>query len=290
MNLEHLLDIAKNGQWSVDDFDWKTPVMGIDKVSKANRKRIGQMLLFTAGVERLGLTGFMLSAKHTPDKTAKAVFMLNAFDEERHAEAETLLARRLGVEWHDLPWVVRVMFKNLHEDFRRAARGRNGRQVFELVNRQIVIAELALDAILIPTLKKILDDPLQTEVFRLIDKDEARHLTMDYWTLEYEANRLREGGRDSIADSVDVFRPQTLALLVAGFLRIFWTTRTLPVSGDDFKAYWARVQAVPSRAEGAMDIPTYRATFEQLSKVVEFFEERPDLLRRVSTLGHTLRG
>lgn len=180
------------------------------------------------------------------------------------------------------------MFKRLQEDFRKAARGPNGRQVFELVNRQIVIAELALDAILIPTLKKVLDDPLQTEIFRLIDKDESRHLAMDYWTLEYEANRLREGGRDSIEGPIDVFRNQTLILLVAGFLRIFWATRTFPISGSDFKAYWERVQAVPSRADGALEVPTYRATFEQLSKTVNFFEERPELLRRISRMGSVL--
>lgn len=47
------------------------------------------------------------------------------------------LDRDTPVAGKDLPWSVRLVFRCLREDFRKAARGPNGRRVFESVNRQL---------------------------------------------------------------------------------------------------------------------------------------------------------
>ena len=61
------------------------------------------MVLFTAGLERQAAKIFELNAHYITDKRAKQIFELFAIDENRHAEAEIRLARRLGVRWKDLP-------------------------------------------------------------------------------------------------------------------------------------------------------------------------------------------
>ncbi len=277
INLDALLEASIKGQWSLHDFDWSQPVR--DSIARTSRQRrtLGRLLLMTAGFERLGVDAFMIHAKYTDNEKAKAVFQLIALDEQRHADAEVELAGRLGMGWKDLPRSVRFMFKLFARDSRRMGRGAAGKLLHEFGASGIPVAELALDTLLLPALKKMSDDPLLTEAFKLIDRDEARHIAMDYWLLEEKG--LRKASEKPKASQRRrkgkfVFNPAALAAAVVGLVTFAWSVRDSALEGEDFAAYWDRVLQVPAKAPHAMDVASFRNTIKFFEKAVDFFSER----------------
>ena len=283
INLDTLLEVSKRNQWSVHDFDWRSPVDDDIATTRKQRKLLGRMLLMTAGFERLGVDAFMIHAKHSDDKTAKTIFQLIALDEQRHADAEVELAKRLGVHWRDLPLPVRAMFKQFSQDIRRAGRTPVSKLLHEFGASGIPIAELALDTLLLPTLKKMSSDPLLMEVFKLIDRDEARHIAMDYWLLEEKGKAAKSGqkvkpstGRKRYSYP---FRTLSLGLAAIGIVSFAWSVRETPMSGDEFVAYWDRLLSVDAKAPHSMEVKSFRASVGFMRSAVEFFEKRPALFK-----------
>jgi len=282
INLETLLEVAKRGQWSVHDFDWSTPVQ--DRIAWSSRKKklLGRMLLMTAGFERLGVDAFMIHAKHTDDKVAKTIFQLIALDEQRHADAEVELAKRLGVIWGDLPSPVRLMFKRFGQDIRSASRKPISRLLHEFAASGVPVAELALDTLLLPALKKMSDDSLLMEVFKLIDRDEARHIAMDYWLLEEKARIQQQdktpGNMKKGGEKIP-FRLSSIVAAAVGLIVFSWSVRDSALAGEDFKAYWDRLLKVPDKAPHSMEVKSFRNTVRFLESSVDFFARRPLLFK-----------
>lgn len=284
INLETLLEVAMKGQWSVHDFDWSTPVQ--DRIARSSRKKrlLGRMLLMTAGFERLGVDAFMIHAKHTDDKVAKTIFQLIALDEQRHADAEVELAKRLGVTWGDLPFPVRLMFKRFGQDIRNAGRKPISKLLHEFGASGIPVAELGLDTLLLPALKKMSDDPLLMEVFKLIDRDEARHIAMDYWLLEEKARIKQQKGSVAPGNAKKYggkmpFRMASIAAAAVGLVVFSWSVRDSAITGEDFKTYWERLLKVPEKAPHSMEVKSFRNTVRFLESSVDFFAERPFLFK-----------
>lgn len=283
VSLDTLLEVAMRNQWSVHDFDWHSPIADDIAKTRKQRKLLGKMLLMTAGFERLGVDAFMNHARHSDDKTAKTIFQLIALDEQRHADSEVELAKRLGVTWRDLPFPVRAMFKQFSQDIRRAGRTPVSRLLHEFGASGIPIAELALDTILLPTLKKMSNDPLLMEVFKLIDRDEARHIAMDYWLLDekgqaakhgLKAKRSRNGKKYSYP-----FRPLSLSFAAMGLVSFAWSVREAPMGGDEFVAYWDRLLSVDAKAPHSMEVKSFRVSVDFMKSAVDFFEKRPALFK-----------
>lgn len=283
IELESLLEVAKRNQWSVHDFDWQSPVVDGIARSRKQRKLLARMLLMTAGFERLGVDAFMIHAKHTDNKTAKTIFQLIALDEQRHADAEVELAKRLGWRWHDLPLPVRAMFKQFSRDIRRAGRTPASKLLHEFGTSGIPIAELALDTLLLPALKKMSNDPLLIEAFKLIDRDEARHIAMDYWLLEEKgkARKNRTNGHRNVKSKKSgyPFRATSIALAAIGLISFAWSVRESPMDGDDFLNYWKRLLSVESKAPHSMEVKSFRVSVDFLKSCVDFFERNPVLFK-----------
>ncbi|MEW6775991.1 MAG: ferritin-like domain-containing protein [Bdellovibrionota bacterium] len=255
LDLSHVLENTRKGQWSVHEFDWDAPLQGAEGLTKDELRQAGLMILFTAGLERQAAKIFGLCAKHVSDKTAKQIYEFFERDENRHAEAEILMARRYGVEWKDLPLPTRLMFETMKLQWV------NPTQVLhELTSAQIVFFEIGLDALLIPALKRTVNDPLQAEVFRRIDIDESRHLAMDYWLLERRGQGL-EPSLDKMERS-DLWRFVPFA--IAGAFGFRAMTRTAgdfirKMNGpENQKRFWNRVDAIPERAPSAPKLRLYR--------------------------------
>jgi hypothetical protein len=265
LDLDRMLDAVRAGQWSVDDFDWSVPIRGLDRISARDRREAGRALVFTARLERQAANIFALASEFVDDPRARAIYQLFAIDERRHADAEVLLARRYGVAEADLPrpldWAMRVL-ESGWDSPRRA--------LHEISSASIILFELALDSLLIPALKDLTDDPLQTRIFRLIDLDESRHLAMDYWLLDHKGERY--AGRDARAIMND--SPPSLARRVRGrwelvktlgamLLAFGTTTVTMPMlraatEGKRMERYAQRVAAIPAKAPHALDLATFR--------------------------------
>ncbi len=279
LNLDHLLETSKKGQWSPGDLDWDTPLQGAERLSRRERDLLGLVLLFTAGVEKLGAHAFRVNARNSHDPVVRELFEIIAGDEDRHAEAETRLAGRLGVEWEELPPFLRLSFRLLSRDLRRL-QGKRSRIFHEIVGTQIILFELGLDALWSPTIKEMLQDPFQNEVIRLIDRDEARHLAMDYWLLEQKGQgyqRTRLSAR-KILRNLPV-RLQSAAIGMAAFLVFFWTVRDLDIKSERFDDYWNRVLAIREKAPNSGRFPPHRDTVTAIKQAVEFFSEHKVLFR-----------
>ena len=269
LDLDHMLAQTEKGQWSVDELDWSAPLAGAGSLSPGERREAGLALLFTAGLERQAARIFRLAAHFADDERARAIYGHFDVDELRHAEAEIRLARRYGVTWNDLPLPTRAMFKAMSADLER-----NDRGVHEFSAATIVLFELALDGILIPTLKESVRDPLQDEVFKRIDQDEARHLAMDYWLLDRKGQIFQAAGRDGGLDHLLGRRslPRRIlgrAQLAAGFsVTLMAFAAMKPVMGSlhrkvtepaVVRRYLARVNAIPRRAQAALAHPMFRS-------------------------------
>lgn len=281
IDLDHVLEATRKGQWSIDDFDWSRPLEGAEHLARQELWDAALMIVFTAGLERQAAKIFGLCAKYVDDPRAKEIYRLFEIDETRHADAEMLMAKRYGVGWKDLPLPVRVMFRYLRGNFERPTQ-----DLYEFTSAQIILFEIGLDAILIPALKTMISDPLQAEVFRRIDIDESRHLAMDYWLLERRGLKIEEMGnpygRITLAGAPEVVRRLTrswrrimtgMVLLPFGFTTMFRTAMTMTkrmVDPDRQEKYWNRVNAVPERAPHAMNLPQYRMGVEFQKKVMQF--------------------
>ena len=258
-----MLDAVKAGQWSVDDFDWSLPLAGIDGIAPSDRREAGRALVFTARLERQAANIFALAAEFAEDPRVRAIYELFAVDERRHADAEVLLAKRYGVAEDDLPVPLDLAMRVLEAGWNAPRRA-----LHEISSASIILFELALDSLLIPALKDLTNDPLQTRVFRLIDLDESRHLAMDYWLLDTKGERY--AGRD--ARSIMNDRPPTLVqrargrwelVKTLGAMLVAFGTTTMPMlrratRGKRMDRYVARVTAIPQKAPHALDLATFR--------------------------------
>ncbi len=281
IDLDHVLEATRKGQWSVDDFDWSTPLKGTEGLSKEALHDAALMIVFTAGLERQAAKIFALCAEYVDDPRAKEIYRLFEKDETRHADAEMLMAKRFGVGWKDLPLSVRFMFSFLRGNFEKP-----NQQLYDFTSSQIILFEIGLDAILIPALKALVNDPLQAEVFRRIDIDESRHLAMDYWLLERKGLKIEESGNPGgkiTWDNVPGIARQSLrswqrilggmVILPFGFTSMFRTAKTMAVrmaQPERQEKYWNRVNAVPERAPHAMNIPQYRMGVDFQKQIMKF--------------------
>jgi len=273
MNLETLLEKAKAGQWAISDFDWETPLAQGDEISRGRRRLLGKVLLFTAGVEKLGAHAFRIDAQNSVHPTLRELFEITAADEDRHSEAEVLLARRLGVEWDDLPRPTRAFFKTVTRDL-LSVRGVRSQLFYELIGTQIILFELALDAILTPTLKEMIADPFQEEIIRMIELDESRHLALDYWLLENMGTRdLQATPRGSDVLFHFPLRISSLAAAGVGFGTFFYDVRALRLKSERFGDYWRRVRAIPKKSPHAGDFRPHRNTVGFIQKSINTTKE-----------------
>ncbi len=255
VDLDRMLRITKETQWSVHDIDWDRPLEGAEHLSAAEKRELGFMLLFTAGLEYQAAEIFGLCARYVDDSRAKQIYDYFYTDEIRHARAEIAMAKRLGVRWKDLPLVSRMSFQAMRRFWQSKSR-----VLFEVAASQIVLFEIGLDGLLIPLLKEKIKDPIQEEVFRRIDLDESHHLAMDYWLLD----RKGKGAEPVRFDWqwVDALRGAFLAPLaplglVAASRKSSHMQKEL-AKPERIKSYWSRVKRVPSRSPHAMDSPIYR--------------------------------
>jgi len=287
LDLSRILKLTQRGQWSVNDIDWDQPLSDWDEISPTARKEAGWALLFTAGLERQAAHTFDLCSQFIDDPEAKRIYQLFREDELRHAEAETRLAARYGVTWEDLPKGARVMFDILERHREDPA------AVFEFASSYILLFELALDTILMPSLKKLSRDPIQADVFRRIDQDESRHLAMDYWLLEKKGTVQKGKALNDVLPSGPA--GNTVGRRIAGKLKLSGSLGTfllgfgsmafrmkelrgMMMDQESIDKYLELVGRVPKKAPHAMDVPAYVVGLggqERILKLLSMFAKSP---------------
>ena len=191
MDLQKMLEKCRRDQWRVSDLDWtKTP----RPMSKDDEEAIVQYFTDMAGIERLAGALFREQERRVQDETLKKIFRTFIVDEERHAVAAEKLSR----------------FYDVHRlrDYRQS---RSLERLFpafldaihylddDVANAYVTAGELMLDIALLRSINDYVADETSAQAMKLINRDESRHIAIDYHMVEHYASPeylARLGGRE----------------------------------------------------------------------------------------------
>ena len=179
MDLSRLEQKCQRLQWDADDFDWEAE--GADRVSDDQASALLPFMADLYWIECVAAVVFRSMAARETDPTRKAIFESFAADEQRHADAEHRLMVRWGIAGRRQRPRPNPNVAKLLETLERTA-DRVHPSVFAAI---VPMTELVLDGALVKYLTRVVDDPLCQSVFDRINADEARHLAMDFYMLEY---------------------------------------------------------------------------------------------------------
>ncbi len=176
-----MLAMCRRDQWSIDDLDWSREPRGL---SREHETAVCQYFMDMSGIELLAGELFKVQRDMTDDPTLAAIFDSFVVDEERHSA----VARRLcehydvhGYQTYELnPHLVRF-----RDPFVEAVHHLPP----DIANAYITGGELLLDVALLRSLDDFVDDEMSHSAMKLINRDESRHIAMDYYMVEFYSSR-----------------------------------------------------------------------------------------------------
>ncbi|HSQ62101.1 MAG TPA: hypothetical protein VLM85_02765 [Polyangiaceae bacterium] len=197
MDLDRMLERCRRDQWSVRDIDLSRPPRAL---SDDDEIAVCQLFTDMSVIERLAGALFREQARRTDVPVLREIFETFVVDEVRHAQMAQMLAdyydrRRLRV-YRPSPALTRFF-----DHFVTAVTGLED----DVANTYITAGELILDIALLRSINDYVDDAASAQAMRLINRDESRHIAIDYhmvgyysspaWT-ERKARRPRKSARD----------------------------------------------------------------------------------------------
>ncbi len=172
-----MLKMCVRDQWKVDDLDWSvTP----RPMPREDEIKVVQYFTDMAAIERLAKSLFEEQRRRTDDPTLKKIFSTFVVDEERHAVAAERLAAHYDVH-HYQRYEINAALTRFAPHFVNAVRHFSA----EVANIYITTGELLLDVALLRSIDDYVDDDMSHQVMHLINRDESRHIAIDYHMVEY---------------------------------------------------------------------------------------------------------
>jgi hypothetical protein len=180
VDLNRMLEKCQRGQWRTEDLDWSRPppVMTPDK-----ERAVVQYFTDMAGIERLAAALFETQRVHTRDPVLAKIFATFVVDEQRHARAAELLAAHYDVrqlQVYRQNEDLRVFGFHFLEALRHVPA--------EVATSYITVGELLLDVALLRSIDAYVDDDMSREAMERINRDESRHIAIDFYMTEYYAS------------------------------------------------------------------------------------------------------
>ena len=133
-----------------------------------------------AGIERLAGALFEAQRRSAEDPTIKELFRTFVVDEVRHAHAAQMLADHYDRR--------KLKHYSVNPSLRRFAPAFIGALEHfspSVANAYTTGGEIMLDIALLRSINDFVDDGMSTDVMRLINQDESRHVAMDFHMVEY---------------------------------------------------------------------------------------------------------
>ncbi len=181
MNPERMLEMCRKGQWKIDtDLDWNVPPRAM---TRDEETAIVQYFTDMAGIERLAGALFEEQRKRVEDPTMKKIFATFVADEERHAQVAERLAAYYDVHKYK-KYAVSESLARFRPHFVKAVRIVSA----EIANVYITGGELILDVALLRSINDFVHDTMSQRAMDLVNKDESRHIAVDYYMTEYYAS------------------------------------------------------------------------------------------------------
>ena len=175
-----MLDKCTAGQWRADDLDWSAPPPALPR---AKEEAVVQAFVDMAAIERLAAALFEAQRAKATDPTLAAIFDSFVADEERHAVVAMRLARYYDVHRYR-DYQVAPALVAFRRPFLRVIELANP----ELANAYVTAGELQLDVALLRSLDDYVGDAMSHAAMELINRDESRHIAIDFHMTEVYAS------------------------------------------------------------------------------------------------------
>lgn len=259
-----MLQTVKDKQWSLADIDWDAP--GADTITEAQRPKLTAFMADLVWIEHIGARGFASLARQAPTEDIKQLYTYFHAEEQKHANAELALMKRWGMLDGDKTpqpnTQVRMAIWMLdHYGDTMPLTG---------LATLIPMLECALDGALVKFLLDEVSDPLCHEVFRHINSDESRHITVDFQVLDVIG---ASQPRRLLIESASIVKPQLLLGLLVVFVPLLNKMRDniVAMGLPEQKLYNAvkRFAKNGDRSANTKRIPAYHLFKQQARMVVD---------------------
>lgn len=177
MDLDKMLARCRREQWNLDDVRWDRPARAM---SREMEMAIVQCFKDMAGIERLAAAIFTEQARRAHDPRLRQIFETFVEDELRHAEA----AERLAAHY-DVNKLRRYEPSAVLDEFARSFLDAVRYLPPDIANAYITFGEMVLDMALLSSLDDAVDDVTSSDVMKLVNRDESRHIAMDLYMFDY---------------------------------------------------------------------------------------------------------
>jgi len=179
-----MLDRCRKEQWREDDIDWSRPPRALEP---DDERLVVQLFTNMAGIERLAGAMFVEQARRAKDPVLRGIFETFVVDEQRHARVAERLARHYDVRRLQR-YRVDVHLARFRTHFLRAIRDLDD----DVANAYITGGELVLDIALLRSIDDHVRDDTCAAAMALINRDESRHIAIDYHMVEHYASDAYE--------------------------------------------------------------------------------------------------
>ena len=191
-----MLASCQANQWSVVDLDWSRRPR---EMSPADEIAIVQYFTDMSAIERLAGALFDEQQKRVTDETLKEIFLTFVKDEVRHAQVAQMLADFYNVH-RFRSYRTSESLDDFSKHFLRALACVSD----DIANAYITAGELMLDIALLRSINDFVDDDMSHAAMRLINRDESRHIAVDYHMAEVYSSpeyiaKLRKDQRPALA-------------------------------------------------------------------------------------------
>lgn len=176
MDLARMLSKCRRDQWTVDDLDWTLPP---PRLPRGKEEAVVQYFTNMAGIELLAAALFEAQGRKTSDPTLRAIFDSFVVDEQRHAEVAARLARHYDVH-HYRDYRIDPSLDDFRPHFLAAIEHLPP----EIANGYVTAGELLLDVALLRSLDDYVADEMSHRAMELINRDESRHIAIDFHMTE----------------------------------------------------------------------------------------------------------
>jgi hypothetical protein len=213
MDLARMLERCERDQWAPSDLDWSAPPRAM---SAEDEQTIVQLFTDMAGIERLAGALFHEQEKRVSDPMLRKIFHSFVGDEVRHAQVAQMLADHYDVR-HLRIYRPSPSLDRFVPHFLAAIR----RLSDDVANAYITVGELILDIALLRSIDDYVSDPMSAQAMRLINRDESRHIAIDYYMVEhyaspeYAASAREKVARKSVRETAEAWRTFATMLFYA---------------------------------------------------------------------------
>ncbi len=175
-----MLEMCRRDQWSPRDLDWSRPPRPL---ARDDEITIVQYFTDMAMIERLAGELFREQQRRVEDPTLKEIFGTFVKDEMRHARVAEMLADYYDENSYRF-YEVSPSLRRFYPHFVRAIRYLSD----DVANLYITAGELVLDIALLRSINDFVADDMSNQAMTLINRDESRHIAIDYHMVEYYAS------------------------------------------------------------------------------------------------------